>query len=182
MREWWCGNATHGGCVLRRLTRWAWLLHFIHDAVVQKLQIYGGHGCHWFCCRERNALRGPWMVQVRRGSVRRGARESVLQCWLWLFAAVAGEVQVRWWWICWRRGPWMVVGGFHGDGRRGGKLGLGFHVWDRGDDDVAMSNWSFLWVEDYDTCQHMVGLIWKVGIATWQYLVEWSLSDRRGAT
>jgi len=31
-------------------------------------------------------------------------------------------------------------------------------------------------------CQHIVGLIWKVGIATWHNLVKWSLSGRRGAT
>jgi len=35
------------------------------------------------------------------------------------------------------------------------------------DGDVAISDWSIWWVEDYDTCQLMVGLIWKVGIATW---------------
>jgi len=36
----------------------------------------------------------------------------------------------------------MVAGGCHCDGRRGGKLGLGFHVLDGGDDDVARSDWS----------------------------------------
>ena len=30
-------------------------------------------------------------------------------------------------------------------------------------------------MEDYDTCELMVGLILKVGIATWHNLVEWSL-------
>jgi len=64
-------------------------------------------------------------------------------------------------------GWWCVVvaggeiggydGGCHGDGRRGGKLGLGFHVWDGGYDDVARSDWSIWWVEDYDTWLVLVG-------------------------
>jgi len=47
---------------------------------------------------------------------------------------------------------------------------------------VAVFNWCRLVCKDNDTCQHLVGLILKVGIATWQHLVEGSLSGRRGAT
>ena len=36
----------------------------------------------------------------------------------------------------------MVAGGCHSDGRRGGKLGLGFHFWEmEKDDDVTVFYW-----------------------------------------
>jgi len=50
------------------------------------------------------------------------------------------------------------------------------------DDDVVVFNWFICVCKDNDICQHMVGLIWKVGIATWHDLVEWSLSDKSDAT
>jgi len=80
--------------------------------------------------------------------------------------AVVASDEMAWWWCSGgrrdeevrRRLPWWW--------KERRKLGLGFHF----------GRW---WMEDYDTCQLMVGLIWKVGIAAWHNLVESSLSGRR---